>query len=111
MTDIASDQIPDVISQLVHLIAPTKKDRIGPDTKLVSELSYHSLAMVQLGLTIEDVFEFDSLPQERASSLETVHDIIELVRELLDEGEGALPTVDHLESIVVPLGGEWPPAA
>ncbi|GAB7182197.1 hypothetical protein ATKI12_2028 [Kitasatospora sp. Ki12] len=111
MTDIASAQIPDVISQLVNLIAPTKKDRIGPDTKLVSELGYHSLAMVQMGLTLEDVFEFDGLPQERASALETVQEITELVQELLDEGEGVLPTVDHLQSIVVPLGGDWPPAS
>ncbi|MDX3193719.1 phosphopantetheine-binding protein [Streptomyces sp. MN03-5084-2B] len=115
MTDFApvldAELVPTVISRLVYLVAPIKADDVGPQSRLVNDLGFHSLALAELGFTVEDLFTIDTLPPERTMSLQTIQDIITLTTEELADGGATLPSVAHLQSIFSRFGGEWPAAA
>lgn len=114
MTDFAialdPQLVPDVITELVHLIAPIKSDQVGPGSVLIDDLGFHSIAVAELGFTIEDLFGIEQL-QERTNSLETLEEIIVLTQEALATGAATLPTLAHLQSIFSRFGGEWPGTA
>ncbi|HEX4225563.1 MAG TPA: acyl carrier protein [Pseudonocardiaceae bacterium] len=111
-TDLIDAQlVPDVIGQLAYLIAPIKIDGVNQDTKLVDELGFHSLALAELGFTVEDVFDIETLPQESTMSLETIGDIVKLAQEHIDKGEATLPTVTSLQTVFSGFGADWPVAA
>ncbi|MGW7488594.1 hypothetical protein [Streptomyces sp. NPDC054786] len=114
MTDTATALdaafVPDVIGKLVHCLAPAKRD-ITPNTKFISDLAYHSLAMAELAYIIEDLFELDTLPYEQTMRLETVQQIVDLVQEHLQAGGATMPTAEQVHMTLVPHGGDWPLAA
>jgi acyl carrier protein len=54
----------------------------GP-TRLVEDLGYHSLALLELGFTLEDEFNLPPIDQEQVQHITTVEEIEDLVLGLL----------------------------
>ncbi|PSJ24806.1 cytochrome [Streptosporangium nondiastaticum] len=100
-----------MVSRLVALIAPQKTAEAAPEARLIGDLGYHSLALAELGFTIEDVFGLDALPPERTMALERVGDIVTLVEEEVAAGTAVLPGPADVSAIFARYGTEWTPAA
>ncbi|MFC5144510.1 acyl carrier protein [Streptomyces aureoversilis] len=110
-TTISRDSVPGPVSRLIALIAPQKTAEAAPEARLIGGLGYHSLALAELGFTIEDGFGLDALPPERTMALERVGDIVALVEEGAAAGAAVLPEPVDVAAIFARYGTEWTLAA
>ncbi len=81
-------EVRDIIDQLVMELAPAG-DAVGGkpsgDARLVEDLGYHSLALLELAFIIEDEFGLDPIERESAAAIATVRDVQEYVAAALRE--------------------------
>jgi acyl carrier protein len=84
------DQVHAVIGQLASELAPAGTEgECNADAKLIDDLGYHSLALLELAFTIEDEFSLDPIDAETAIGIVTVGDVENYVSSKLQE-RGAL---------------------
>jgi acyl carrier protein len=107
---IHADEIPDMLVTLVGLIAPQRDGAVTREQTLIGDLGYHSIALAELGFTVEDLFRFETLTPETAMSLQCVGDIVDLVGKHVADGTANLPEASEVEAIWARYGEEWPPA-
>lgn len=53
------------------------------ETMLVEDLGYHSLALLELGFTMEDEFDLPPIDQAQVQHIRTVEEVEDLVLDLL----------------------------
>jgi acyl carrier protein len=111
MTDICitvrADDIPDLLGTLVRLIAPVRVMRTEPGHRLIADLGYHSLAVAELGFTLEDLFRVETFSPETAMTVERVEDVTGLIRRHLAEGDARLPECSEVDAIFARYGASW----
>ncbi|MEH1123246.1 acyl carrier protein [Micromonospora sp. CPCC 206061] len=73
------DEIRAGVRSIVTELAPETESEASDDARLVDDLGYHSLALLELAFTLEDQFDLDPIEQERAQDISTVRDIANLV--------------------------------
>jgi acyl carrier protein len=61
----SEDEIRETIRLIVQELAPEPDRTLGDDARLMDDLAYHSLALMELAFTLED--EFDLLPVDEAT--------------------------------------------
>jgi acyl carrier protein len=77
------------VRSIILQVAPNPDGvQVGP-TKLVEDLAYHSLALLELGFTLEDEFELPPLDQSQVQDITTVEEVEDLVLRLLRTGSPA----------------------
>jgi acyl carrier protein len=59
------------------------------ETQLVDHLEYHSLALLELGFTMEDEFNLPPLDQSQVQDIRTVEEVEDLVLRLLRQNADA----------------------
>jgi len=59
------------------------------ETQLVDHLEYHSLALLELGFTMEDEFSLPPLDQSQVQDIRTVEEVEDLVLRLLRQNAEA----------------------
>jgi len=101
--------IPAAVRTVVRLLAPSAPTRVTGDQELIGDLGYHSLALAELGFTLEDLFALEPITPEQAMSLGSVDDIIELIRGAIYSCQGKSPSVDDLELVCAQYGAVWDP--
>jgi acyl carrier protein len=80
------EQVHAIISQVSGELAPAGTDGvITADARLVDDLGYHSLALLELAFTIEDEFSLDPIDAETAAGIVTVGDVEDYVAAQLRE--------------------------
>jgi acyl carrier protein len=84
--DRAHDQ-PPIIRMMVSQFAPADVDGLTPDTRLIEDLGYHSLALLELAFALEDEFDLPPLDEETAANIQTVGDVEDLVAQRLSTAE------------------------
>jgi acyl carrier protein len=84
--DRAHDQ-PPIIRMMVSQFAPADVHGLTPDTRLVEDLGYHSLALLELAFALEDEFDLPPLDAETAANILTVGDVEDLVAQRLSTAE------------------------
>lgn len=109
-TTVSADAVPDLLATLVGLIAPQQVEQVSRDHALIDDLGFHSIALAELGFTVEDLFRFETLTPETAMSLHRVGDIVDLVTEHVADGSAALPETAEVDAICARYGATWPPA-
>jgi acyl carrier protein len=72
-----------VRSIIIELAPSPDGARTGTPTRLVEDLAYHSLALLELGFTLEDEFNLPPIDQERVQHITTVEEVEDLVLSLL----------------------------
>jgi len=72
-----------VIRKMISQFAPRNVDDLTPDTGLIDDLGYHSLALLELAYALEDEFGLPPLDEETARDILTVRDIEGLVAQRL----------------------------
>ncbi|RJL27277.1 hypothetical protein D5H75_25880 [Bailinhaonella thermotolerans] len=79
---------------MVFELAPAEAKSTSPDARLVEDLEYHSLAILELAFTIEDEFELEPIDEETAQKILTVRDVEDFVVGKLLERSGRAPGGD-----------------
>lgn len=75
------------IRKMLRQFAPAQVDDLTPDTRLIDDLGYHSLALLELAYALEDEFGLPPLDEETARDIVTVRDIEDLVAQRLSAAE------------------------
>lgn len=106
----AVDEVPRVVRIIVGLVAPSAGAAVEPGQHLIGDLGFHSLALAELGFTLEDVFGLDAITPEQAMSLQTVGEITAVVQEAVAAGDAQVPTDGQIEDLCRQYGKNWDPA-
>ncbi|MFF3667013.1 acyl carrier protein [Microtetraspora malaysiensis] len=69
-------------------MAPNPEGVQAGETRLVEDLGYHSLALLELGFTMEDEFDLPAIDQAQVQHIATVKEVEDLVLELLRASAG-----------------------
>jgi acyl carrier protein len=79
-TETQSEQeIRALIRALILELAPTNDEPDQADPRLVADLGYHSLALLELAFTLEDQFNLEPIDQEAAQHIVTARDVEDYV--------------------------------
>lgn len=106
----AVEEVPRVVQVIVGLVAPSIGADVGPDRHLIGDLGFHSLALAELGFTLEDLFGLDAVTPEQAMSLQTVGEITAVIQEAVAAGTAQVPTYGQIEDLCRQYGVKWDPA-
>lgn len=105
---ISADDLHVLVEGLVRTVAPMRVERVEPNQRLIEDLGYHSLALVELRFTIEDLFNIQSFDAEAASFISRVGDILELLDRFIKDEGGELPRVDDVAGLFARYGAPSP---
>ena len=72
-------ELRDGVRTIVAELAPEGGPEVTDDHRLVEDLSFHSLAVLELAFTLEDQFDLDPIEEDRAAGIKTVRDVADLV--------------------------------
>lgn len=64
-----------LIGRIVRELAPNPEGGEGNQVKLVDELEYTSLALLELAFTLEDEFELPPIDEDTARKITTIADV------------------------------------
>jgi len=67
------------VHAIIRELAPVQDVELGPTSRLVDDLGYHSLALLELAFTLEDEFDLDPIDEETARTIVTVQDVADHV--------------------------------
>ena|ERR1035438_4649440 len=76
------------VRSIILQVAPNPDGVQADQTQLVEDLEYHSLALLELGFTLEDEFDLPPLDQAQVQHITTVEEVEDLVLRLLQQGAG-----------------------
>jgi acyl carrier protein len=84
------------VRSIILQVSPNPDGVQAGETQLVEHLEYHSLALLELGFTLEDEFNLPPLDQAQVQDITTVEQIEDLVLGLLrpSTGKGAADSRD-----------------
>jgi acyl carrier protein len=88
MSRPSAAELPAAVHAAVLEVAPEKRPELDAGTRLVDDLGFHSLALLELAYLLEDEFELPPLDVETAQRIVTVGDVVEHVREELARQAG-----------------------
>ncbi|MEU0383196.1 acyl carrier protein [Streptomyces chartreusis] len=111
MTDTDHEALIRLVCQVVRLMAPQQPRAVRPADRLVGDLGFHSLALVEMSFTLEGLFSLDEMAMEDARRIVRVQDIADLVREAIEEGAGQMPSDDDLSDLAERYGTVWEPVS
>lgn len=85
----SEEQVRDYVAEIIMELAPNP-DELGSDSKLrlVEDLGFHSLALLELAFTLEDEFDLPPIDEATARQITAVGKVADhVVNELRGRGE------------------------
>jgi acyl carrier protein len=76
------------VRSIIVQVAPNPDGVQEGQTQLVDHLEYHSLALLELGFTLEDEFDLPPIDQAQVQDITTVEEVEDLVLGLLVQRTG-----------------------
>jgi len=89
LDDWTEEKVRSTASAIIKELAPSTEPVCEPDSRLVEDLGYHSLALLELAFTLEDEFDLDPIDEETARGITTVRDVEETILRMLAETKAA----------------------
>lgn len=90
----------DTVRAVIAALAPTRLERAPePGDAVVDDLGYHSLAIVELGFALEELFELEELSNDTAAGFVTVGDIAGYIAAEVEAGRGRRPTHEAVKDV------------
>jgi acyl carrier protein len=77
------------VRSIIVQVAPNPDGVQEGQTQLVDHLEYHSLALLELGFTLEDEFDLPPIDQAQVQDITTVEEVEDLVLGLLVQRTGS----------------------
>ncbi len=75
-TSFDDQSVRENIRQIILEIAPSESvTELKPEHRLVDDLQYHSLALMELAFTLEDEFALEPITEEEAQKIRTAGDV------------------------------------
>lgn len=81
----ADDDVAGHVQAVIERIAPFPANMRGPRTRLVEDLGYDSMTLMELAMTLEQTLGLEPLPLDGSLLVETVGDVLGHVGVLTDE--------------------------
>ena len=106
---VTEDQVDLVIREMVRVLAPVPRDDVAGPHRLINDLGYHSLALAELGFSLEDLFGLDAVTPEQAMALSTVDDLSGLIDSALAASTATLPPTREVALFFERHGATWNP--
>lgn len=77
---LTSDKVRETVLAIIEQIAP-ERDRFVADTnlRLVEDLGFHSLALLEMAFAIEDEFDLPPLDEETGRGIRTTDHVLDYV--------------------------------
>ncbi len=75
----SEEEVRQLLRSLIFELAPGEVNTTASDARLVEDLGYHSLALLEMAFTIEDEFDLEPIDEEAAQGIHTVRDVEEFV--------------------------------
>jgi acyl carrier protein len=101
-------QVPELTRHAVRMVAPEAPDSVTGTDRLIGDLGFHSLALVELAFVLEELFQLDPITPEQAMGIEQVGDIEQLITAALDAGFAQRPTTALIQETSDQYGAQWP---
>jgi acyl carrier protein len=83
------EQLRERVHRLARAMSPQPIDEITADTRLVDDLGYDSLRLLELAIALEMEFDLSGISADETVSITTVGGIEEFLLRVLGEGAGA----------------------
>jgi acyl carrier protein len=99
--------VPGIIKHAVRMVAPDAPETVTDADRLIGDLGFHSLALVELAFVLEELFQLDPITPEQAMSIEQVSDIGDLITAALATGLTRLPTPELIMDVSSQYGVSW----
>jgi acyl carrier protein len=77
------ERVRRLIRDLILELAPNPENVALEDPRLLDDLEYHSLALLELAFTLEDEFDLEPIDAETAQTIRTSKDVEDYVVEKL----------------------------
>jgi len=71
----SEDEIRARVRTIALELAPNPESIITEEARLVEDLGYHSLALLELAFTLEDDFELSPIDEQTARAIVTIRDV------------------------------------
>jgi acyl carrier protein len=78
----AADDYRIRVRQILAEMSPLRPSEARPTDRIMEDLGYDSMAIVELALVLESEFDLEQIDEERAIDLVTVGDVEELVGQM-----------------------------
>lgn len=88
------------IVALMAPLPPASAEHLNPESRLIADLGFHSLALLELGAAMEEVFATGSLSARLAGQVERVGDVEELLSRAVAQKEARVPSPSEVASFV-----------
>lgn len=90
----SAHEMANTIYGVIAELAPNAKLDVHPEAVLEDDLGYHSLALIELALTLEEMFDLDPITPEEAERVVTARDVVDLILQVQSaNGDGR--TIDE----------------
>jgi acyl carrier protein len=73
------EQVPNKVRSIIVELAPEGDEPENDDARLVEDLRYHSLALMELAFALEDEYDLAPIDEHTARRIRTVHDVVQHV--------------------------------
>ncbi|WP_199434062.1 acyl carrier protein [Qaidamihabitans albus] len=84
----SEEEVRQTIRGIIAEVAPEGGDEVRSELRLVEDLSFHSLSLLELAFTLEDEFDLPPIDEEVARSITTVDHVEQhVVDNLAERGE------------------------
>jgi acyl carrier protein len=80
---LSNEEILTNVRRIIGEMCPLGAREAGPDERIMEDLGYDSMAVVELALVLEAEFELEPIEEEQAIDLVTVRDVAELVEHMV----------------------------
>jgi acyl carrier protein len=78
-TEAAETDISAAVLRMIADMAPNEGVPCTPESRLVDDLGYHSLALMEVTFALEDEFDLEPIDEKTARNIRTVGQVQELV--------------------------------
>lgn len=80
---MSSEETLTTVRRIIGEMCPLGPRDTGPDDRIMEDLGYDSMAVVELALVLEAEFELEPIDEEQAIDLVTVRDVADLVEHMV----------------------------
>jgi acyl carrier protein len=67
-----TEQVRALVAEVIAELAPVNDVEVSDSLRLIEDLGYHSLALMELAFALEDEFELSPIDEQTAQSITTV---------------------------------------
>jgi acyl carrier protein len=98
--------VRETVWRIILELAPSSISTPSEDTRLVEDLGYHSLALLELAFALEDEFALPAMNAEQAQGISTILDVEKYVRTAQEGGPGEVTQPTMLPTAAPPHAGQ-----